>query len=587
MSENPNSEQPVLTALDTPESFVPTDEVSEMPPADNGLESPGEDAAAAALARINQYRAQAGVPASTMNAALKASAESHVAYYIQNAPVSGSIHDQIEGKPGFSGKDFFARAARFGYANHESTNEDIDTIADPVAAVDRLMATLNHRIPMLDPAYPDIGIGVGATSDGKNPISVIDFGMPQWKDSFQPAFFIWPPENGTNFFRSFRGEGPDLFRRAGINPTYPIGCPITITYRGPGKIVYDANGMSLTDAAGQNVACHKLADLNSFWTARNSAAISSVQPLAPDTTYTVTFTYSINGAAPQVRSWRFSTSGATSSVSPAVSVSSAPPTVPEPKPGLANADISVRNLWQTADGPVAARTVQRTWLYGPDIFEARYEPYHEAPGSRRVVYYFDKVRLEITNPAANRNSQWFVSSGLLVRELVSGNLQLGDNKFEGRGPAQIPVVGDPAPANPTAPTYATFNGLASLNNDRRAVDRTGQAVLESLAKDGTVSTLAAAPAKVTFAMYEKTLGHNVPDVLSRWMNTLPGGWLFVLGLPISEPYWMRVKVGGQDKDVLAQIFERRALTFTPSNSAEWQVEMVNVGQHYFNWRYGG
>jgi hypothetical protein len=42
-----------------------------------------------------------------------------------------------------------------------------------------------------------------------------------------------------------------------------------------------------------------------------------------------------------------------------------------------------------------------------------------------------------------------------------------------------------------------------------------------------------------------------------------------------------------EKDVLVQLFERRVLTYTPSNQAGWQVEMGNVGQHYHSWRYGG
>ena len=39
------------------------------------------------------------------------------------------------------------------------------------------------------------------------------------------------------------------------------------------------------------------------------------------------------------------------------------------------------------------------------------------------------------------------------------------------------------------------------------------------------------------------------------------------------------------KDVLVQAFERRVLTFTPTNSPAFQVEMGNVGQHYYRWRY--
>jgi hypothetical protein len=38
--------------------------------------------------------------------------------------------------------------------------------------------------------------------------------------------------------------------------------------------------------------------------------------------------------------------------------------------------------------------------------------------------------------------------------------------------------------------------------------------------------------------------------------------------------------------VLIQLFERRTLTYTPANPSGFQVEMGNVGQHYYSWRYG-
>jgi hypothetical protein len=59
-----------------------------------------------------------------------------------------------------------------------------------------------------------------------------------------------------------------------------------------------------------------------------------------------------------------------------------------------------------------------------------------------------------------------------------------------------------------------------------------------------------------------------------------------MGYPISEPYWARAKVGGVEQDVLVQAFQRRVLTYTPSNPSGWQVEMGNVGRHYYQWRYG-
>jgi hypothetical protein len=44
-------------------------------------------------------------------------------------------------------------------------------------------------------------------------------------------------------------------------------------------------------------------------------------------------------------------------------------------------------------------------------------------------------------------------------------------------------------------------------------------------------------------------------------------------------------VGGVELDVLVQLFERRVLTYTPTNPAGFKVEMGNVGQHYYRWRY--
>jgi outer membrane protein assembly factor BamB len=60
---------------------------------------------------------------------------------------------------------------------------------------------------------------------------------------------------------------------------------------------------------------------------------------------------------------------------------------------------------------------------------------------------------------------------------------------------------------------------------------------------------------------------------------------YVFGLPITDPYWTKAVVGGVEKDVLVQLFERRALTYTPTNSPANRVEMGNVGQHYYRWRY--
>ena len=95
------------------------------------------------------------------------------------------------------------------------------------------------------------------------------------------------------------------------------------------------------------------------------------------------------------------------------------------------------------------------------------------------------------------------------------------------------------------------------------------------------------------ASYQDVTGHNIPDVLWNWENNPANGfrpdqgvdWLYVLGYPISEPYWIDSTVGGATKRVLVQLYQRRVLTYTPSNPAQYQIEFGNIGQHYHAWRY--
>lgn len=264
---------------------------------------------------------------------------------------------------------------------------------------------------------------------------------------------------------------------------------------------------------------------------------------------------------------------------------------------------ALRALWQRTDMPIAeevAGLVPRSWMWGPQpITGGMREPYAEGPGSTRLVQYFDKSRMEVNDPAAPRD-QWYVTNGLLVVEMVTGEIQVGNTTTTPYQPADIPVAGDPAKDNPTAPTYRSFRDIAYPLNEEPAPIRTGTVVTNVLAKDGTITEdERMSRYNVTLGTYENQLGHNIPAVFTdffqqrgmvyqqgRYVQDQLMDWVFVMGLPISEPYWARVQVGGQTKDVLIQLFERRVLTYTPSNDPDWRVEMGNVGQHYLRWRYG-
>jgi hypothetical protein len=252
--------------------------------------------------------------------------------------------------------------------------------------------------------------------------------------------------------------------------------------------------------------------------------------------------------------------------------------------------------WRRYDQPVQTGQASRSWTWGPTSIASRIEPYAEAPGGQRQVQYFDKARMELNDP----NQPGGVTNGLLVRELVSGAIAVGDAAVQPSSPARQTVAGDPVASNPNGPTYLTFNGIASLNNDHRAPDRTGQRVDQSITQAGLVGT--STTGQLVYAFYEPTLGHNIPDVLWRFLTQsgpvyFPADgqtgtvervydpWQTVMGLPITEAYWTSTNLGGVPTPVLVQLYERRVLTYTPSNPAASQVEMGNVGQAYYAWRY--
>lgn len=118
-------------------------------------------------------------------------------------------------------------------------------------------------------------------------------------------------------------------------------------------------------------------------------------------------------------------------------------------------------VWERTDYPGATGATSRSWYWGPATIATLTEGYTEAPGGTRQVYYYDKSRMEITNPNGDTNSKYFVTNGLLVKEMLTGQLQLGNNSFSTRQPAQIPVSGDGPDTNTVSPTYASFKDLTA------------------------------------------------------------------------------------------------------------------------------
>ena len=219
------------------------------------------------------------------------------------------------------------------------------------------------------------------------------------------------------------------------------------------------------------------------------------------------------------------------------------------------------------------------------------------------MQYFDKSRMEINDPSADPNNPFYVTNGLLTVELISGNMQIGAQRVQ---PA-LPRLHPRSPATrttPTAPTYASFRTVASVapGMGQPDADKRGQVATATIDRNGSsrhATRARAASAGATYVYYETDTQHNIPQVFWNFLNqqgpVIENGqtvtrqlivpWFYASGYPISDAYWARVKIAGAFHDVLIQAFERRVLTYNPTNNAAFQVEMGNIGLHYYDWRY--
>jgi hypothetical protein len=202
--------------------------------------------------------------------------------------------------------------------------------------------------------------------------------------------------------------------------------------------------------------------------------------------------------------------------------------------------------------------------------------------------------MEITHPDGDASQLWYVPNRRLAHALITGRMQVGDSSFQPCDAARVNVAGDAD--DPHGPTYATFSRVLDL-----AADDEGYVITRQIHRDGSVtSDDRYIDYRVGVSVFPERKRHWIATPFWSFMSAegpvFVGGRIvnallfedpyYATGYPITDAYWARVLVGGVARDVLIQCFERRCLTYTPSNPPGWQVEAGNVGLHYYRWRYG-
>ena len=187
-------------------------------------------------------------------------------------------------------------------------------------------------------------------------------------------------------------------------------------------------------------------------------------------------------------------------------------------------------------------------------------------------------------------------------ELISGREQIGVSDYLTRTAACIPVTGDNGEVD--APTYQTMQRVSNTTlGDHPATDHMGAVITATIRRDGTVGNDPAMSVMTgtQIAYFDTTTKHNIPSAFWTFLNSkgpvyvngqtqtaqLSDPWFYASGRPISEAYWTKATISGRLTQVLVQMYERRVLTYVPTNAPAFQVEVGNIGQHYYGWRYKG
>lgn len=253
---------------------------------------------------INYRRAQAGLPVLTRNELIDRAAQGHSEYQKTNNLVT---HDQIQGKPGFTGVRVGDRLLAAGYTFGNSTyayGEVISATSNGSGfyMAEELITAIYHRFVIFEPKFKEIGTGSAATTSGYTYFTTNFAATNGYGPGIGRGNLVTWPTDGqtrvtTNFFSDY--ESPDPV--ANVNEVgYPISVHADI------NVVVGVQSFTIRPRGGAEVPVKLLKAGADADTPRSAAAIVPLSVLKSNTTYDVTFTGAMDNVA-TTKTWSFTT----------------------------------------------------------------------------------------------------------------------------------------------------------------------------------------------------------------------------------------------------------------------------------------
>lgn len=249
-------------------------------------------AANAAVARLNFYRAQAGVPAVTLDMDLSQGAQLHANYLKSNSVslqvVGLSAHDESPTLQGYSTQ-----------GKQAAHNSIIYQGVTPTEAIDNWTRTFYHRLGLFDPNLIRVGFG----SNGGYQVMDINRGRERGYGA-PSAVTAYPGPGMTSVPTSFKEEIP-----MPVSDT-KMGIPITVEFSGPvGQTIDDVAATITNVRTGANIVYYRNLPYDSLlqeWQYDQLIALIPKDPLPAASVIQVDISAVVDGESYSV-SWQFST----------------------------------------------------------------------------------------------------------------------------------------------------------------------------------------------------------------------------------------------------------------------------------------
>ncbi len=254
-----------------------------------------------ALAKVNAYRANAGLNPVTLDATFSKGCLAHARYLVVNVD-----HPSLQG---LGAHDEDAKLPGFTPEGRKAGKSSDIAIGDymPLDGIDAWMATLYHRVPILEPQLKSIGFGC-ARGRRLGWVTVLDLlsGRPEKQPRPHAVFYPAPDHKDVPLNFPISGEEPNPIP---LDKDGKAGYPITAAFPENAPLA-DAEA-KLTDPQGRVVACwfssrEKPANPTFKGHQGNTICLIAHDPLLPSTVYQVELKGTLKGQRWD-KTWQFTT----------------------------------------------------------------------------------------------------------------------------------------------------------------------------------------------------------------------------------------------------------------------------------------